>query len=203
RRQLGFELLGALGQRSGSDVVLAGEILDRGEAPLDLVLTCRVEIEPLEIMLHLARRLPKLNDGALEEGQKSRDLRIERARAAQRRERAARGGMRARLLALVKVRERKLCALGELAAVDQARALLRETLALAFAERERFELTKLVFEELEARIAIVRLALELQGAVEQRQPHAVSDTDLAGERDMMAVRVEQLALCAASRQRLE
>src|SRR5690348_2316410 len=102
--------------------------------------------------------------------------------------------MRARLLALVEVRQRKLCALCELAAVREPRPLLREALAFALAERKRFELPELVLEKREAVVAIVCLALELQGAVEQREPHAMGDADLPGERDMPTVRIEQLAL---------
>src|SRR6185312_13170299 len=126
-------------------------------------------------------------DRALHQRQELSDLRVERARAAQCCERAARGGMRARVLALVEMRESELRALGEPAPVNEPRALLREALVLAVLQRERFELAKLVLEQIEPRIAIVRLTLELQGAVEQLEPHAVSDTDLPGERHMMAV----------------
>src|SRR6185312_14711250 len=72
--QLRAQLAGTLGESGRWEAVFACEVLDRGEAPLDLILARGVEVEPLEIVLHLAGRLAQLDDRALHQRQELGDL---------------------------------------------------------------------------------------------------------------------------------
>src|SRR5213082_2294489 len=61
RLHLDAELPGALGQLRRCYPVLARELLDRREAPFDLVLARRVDVEGLAVAFQLTRRLAHLN----------------------------------------------------------------------------------------------------------------------------------------------
>src|SRR5262249_488399 len=80
---------------------------------------------------------------------------------------------------------------------------LGERLGLAGLELQGFELAHLVAQQLEFRIAIARLALERERAVEELEPDAMRDPDLTDARGERAVAIEQLALRRAAREGLE
>src|ERR1700751_4825234 len=111
--------------------------------------------------------------------------------------------MGARLLPLVQRAKRSLRAGGERAAVGGPGRFLGECLSLPRLELQGLELLDLVAQELELRVAITRLALEGERAIEQLEPHAMRDADLAHRAGQGAVAIEQLALRGAARQRLE
>ena len=61
----------------------------------------------------------------------------------------------------------------------------------------------LILQQLELRIAVASFALELEGAVQQLEPHPIGDSYLSRERLESTVTVEQLALRRAAHERLE
>ena len=73
----------------------------------------------------------------------------------------------------------------------------------ALLEIECLELAGLVAQQLDARFAIARLAFELDGAIDERDPDLVRLAHAAGELEVLAEVIQQLALRAAARQRLE
>src|SRR5207302_1283610 len=78
-----------------------------------------------------------------------------------------------------------------------ARGVDIEGLAIAL------ELLRLVAQELQPRVAVARLAFELERTVEEPEPRPMRDADLGGELGERAVLVEQHALRGAARQGLE
>ena len=201
--ELEGELPGALGELGRGHPVLARELLDRRQPPLDLLLARGVDIEGLAIALELARRLAHLDRGLLQHRQQPRELAVESGESPQRLQRPAHRSVRARALVLVELRERGVSACGEPPAVREPRALLAERLDLARPELEGLELLRLVAQELQPRVAVARLAFELERTVEQPEPRPMRDADLGGELGERAVLIEQHALRGAARQGLE
>src|SRR5437763_6060411 len=201
--ELEGELPGALGELGRGHPVLARELLDRRQTPLDLLLARGVDIEGLAIALELARRLAHLDRGLLQHRQQPRELAVESGESPQRLQRPAHRSVRARALVLVELRERGVSACGEPPAVREPCALLAERLDLARPELEGLELLRLVAQELQPRVAVARLAFELERTVEEPEPRPMRDADLGGELGERAVLVEQHALRGAARQGLE
>src|SRR5215469_3819689 len=104
---------------------------------------------------------------------------------------------------LVQRRECGLRAGREPPAVGETPGLLGERLGLARLELQGFELAHLVTQQLELRIAIARLALERECAVEELEPDAMCDPDLTDACVQRAVAIEQLALRGAAGEGLE
>ena len=121
----------------------------------------------------------------------------------QRGERAARDRVRVALLGIVEEGDRGLRRLDQAAAVHEPLALLEQLRELAVLHVERFELADLELHELGARVAVAHAALEIERAVQQREPHALQPRDLAGEPFEAARGVEQLALRGRAHERLE
>ena len=80
RLELRLQRPGVLGQALGRYAVLARELLDGGQAALDLFLARGVDVERLDVMLQLARRLAHLDDGLFDQRQRGGELGIERSR---------------------------------------------------------------------------------------------------------------------------
>ena len=87
--------------------------------------------------------------------------------------------------------------------VGQSGALLGELLDFTVLQLQGGQLVNLILQQLELRIAVARFALELEGAVQQLEPHPIGDSYLSGEWLELAVTVEQLALRRAAHERLE
>ena len=127
RLQLRLQQLQALAEILGRNAVLAGQILDRRQTALDLVLARRIDVERIAVALQLARRLADLDHRFLERRQQRGELAVERRESAQRLQRAGDTRMGARRLVLVQLPERSLRACGEAAAVREAPPLLGQT----------------------------------------------------------------------------
>src|SRR5204863_113436 len=173
------------------------------QPPLDLLLARGVDIEGLAIALELARRLAHLDRRLLQHRQQPRELAVESGESPQRLQRPAHRSVRARALVLVELRERGVSACGEAPAVREPCAFLAERLDLARPELEGLELLRLVAQELQPRVAVARLAFELERTVEEPEPRPMRDADLGGRLGERAVLVEQHALRGAARQGLE
>jgi len=108
--------------------------------------------------------------------------------------------VRARGFVLVELREGRLRPLREPPAVGEPRALLAERVDLAGLQLQGLQLLRLVAQQLEAGVAVARLAFQLQSAVEELEPHPMGDTDLDGEPREGAIAIEQHPLRGIARQ---
>src|ERR1700722_3493040 len=88
-------------------------------------------------------------------------------------------------------------------AVRQPRALLDQARYFALFELQGVQLLRLVPQQLEFRVAITRLGLQVQCSVENLEPDAMSDAHLRCERFVFAIAVEQVPLRGAAHERLE
>src|SRR5262249_36120322 len=81
-----------------------------------------------------------------------------------------------------------------LAPIRQPRTLLDEAVELAVLELQGAQLGYLVTQQFQLRLAVARLALQLQGPIQQSEPHAMRDSNLPDRRLETPVLIEQLAL---------
>ena len=183
--------------------MLACELLDGGETPLDLLLACCVNIERLAVVLQVPGRFAHVDRSLLERRQQRCELAVETGEGAQRLQCAAERGVRAHALILVELGERGLGAGGEPAAVGEPGVFLGERIDFTRLQPQRRQLLHLVAQQLEPRVAVACLAVELERAIEQPEPDTVRDAHLADERGELAVAVEQLALRGTSGQGLK
>ena len=106
--------------------MLARELLDGGQPPLDTVLARGIKIERFAVVLQLARGLAHLDGRLFDQRQRGAELGVEAATARQRLQRATHGGVRAAAVVLVELGARQLRALCQSPAVGEPRALLGE-----------------------------------------------------------------------------
>src|SRR5580698_219644 len=111
--------------------------------------------------------------------------------------------MCATVLTLEKSRECDLRTFRQAPAVRQPRALLDQARYFALFELQGVQLLRLVPQQLEFRVAITRLGLQVQRSVENLEPDTVSDAHLRRERIVFAIAVEQLPLRGAAHEGLE
>src|SRR4051794_20073080 len=99
--------------------------------------------------------------------------------------------MRAPFLAFIQQLQRSLGSLGELAPICQPRVLVDEAFEFALFELQRVQLRDLVAQQFQLRVAIARLAFQLQRAIQQLEPYAVRDSDLSDGTLQAAVAIEK------------
>ena len=183
--------------------MLAAQFLDGGEPAFDFFLARRIDVERFEVTRQLARRFANLDGGFVHHRNDLGEPLIDARQRLDSGERARRGGVRIAVVGVVQQADRRLRGFGEPAAIGMARAFFGELRHFAFLEVERLELAHLEPEQLESRIAIARLAFELDGAIDERDPDLVRLAHRVGELEVVAEVVEQLALRGGARQRLE
>ena len=183
--------------------MLAAQLFDGRQAPFDFFLARRIDVERFEIARQFARGFADLDGGFVDHRNDLGEPRIDARQRLDSGQRARRGGVRIAFVRVVQQADRRLRGFGEPAAIRMARAFFGELRDFAFLQIERLELADLVAQQLDARIAIACLAFELDGAIHQRDPDLVRLAHVAGELEVLAEVVEQFALRAGARQRLE
>ena len=153
--------------------MLAAQLLDGRQARLDFFLARRVDVQGLEITRQFARRFADLDGRLVDHRHHLGEARIDAGQRLDAGQRARCGGVRIAFVRVVQQADRGLRGFGEPSAIRMARALFGELRDFAFLEIERLELTHLVAQQFDARIAIARLALELDRAIHQRDPDLV------------------------------
>ena len=111
--------------------------------------------------------------------------------------------MRAARILLIQVPQGTLHRLGESSAVGHAGGLLGQTCELAGGQAQRGELLGLIAQQGQSRVAVPCLRFQLQGRIQQFQPHPVGNPDFPDGGFVAAVGVEQFALAGAAGQSLE
>src|SRR5580704_10212219 len=91
----------------------------------------------------------------------------------------------------------------EASVVRKTRTLQGQVFELGWPKLQRLQLARMMLQEFEPRLELVRPPLQGESAIQDLKPHAMRNADLRGERFEAPEAIEELALRACAHERLK